>query len=144
MAVQGVIDDLPSRVVGLIAPWNGPAFDAAAKLVPSLAADCSSLLKPAQERPLSAPIFELGLAEAGVTDGQRRHLRAGGRRLDPGSVECPPARQAARRGYVSLSCHLMWDPAIPFGGYKQSGWGYENGQDGIEGYLETKAVLTQL
>jgi phenylacetaldehyde dehydrogenase len=57
------------------------------------------------------------------------------------------AHRLAKRldaGTVTLNCQLMWDPAIPFGGYKQSGWGYENGQDGIEGYLKTKAVLAQL
>jgi aldehyde dehydrogenase (NAD+) len=33
---------------------------------------------------------------------------------------------------------------MPFGGFKQSGWGYENGQDGIEGYLKNKTVWVQL
>ena len=57
------------------------------------------------------------------------------------------AHRLAKRldaGTVSLNCQMMWDPAMPFGGYKQSGWGYENGQDGIEGYLKTKTVRAQL
>jgi aldehyde dehydrogenase (NAD+) len=33
---------------------------------------------------------------------------------------------------------------MPFGGHKQSGWGYENGQEGLEGYLKTKTVLAQI
>ena len=57
------------------------------------------------------------------------------------------AHRLAKRidaGTVTLNCQMMWDPAMPFGGFKQSGWGYENGQDGIEGYLKTKTVLAQL
>jgi acyl-CoA reductase-like NAD-dependent aldehyde dehydrogenase len=39
---------------------------------------------------------------------------------------------------------MMWDPAMPFGGFKQSGWGHENGQEGIEGYLKNETVWAQL
>jgi phenylacetaldehyde dehydrogenase len=337
----------PVGVVGLIVPWNGPAFNAAAKLAPSLAAGCSSVLKPAEETPLSALVFEQVLAEAGVPEGvtnlvngyghtagqalvdhpdvdkiaftgsteigkrivqaaagnlkrvmlelggkspviiyddaeldkaipaasngifihsgqacvagsrvfvqrgvyeqvtegiaaRARKIRLGGpdeervhsgpiiserqmnrvmgyidegkkdgadvviggHRLDRTGYFVHPtvltsvspemrlyreeifgpvvvitpfddddevvamandttyglsaaawtrdishAHRLAKRidaGTVTLNCQLMWDPAIPFGGYKQSGWGYENGQDGIEGYLKTKAVLAQL
>jgi aldehyde dehydrogenase (NAD+) len=59
----------PVGVVGLIIPWNGPAFNAAAKLAPALAAGCSSVLKPAEETPLSALVFEQVLEQAGVPDG---------------------------------------------------------------------------
>jgi aldehyde dehydrogenase (NAD+) len=35
----------------------------------------------------------------------------------------------------------MWNaPDVPFGGYRQSGLGRENGQEGFEEYLETKAM----
>jgi phenylacetaldehyde dehydrogenase len=36
------------------------------------------------------------------------------------------------------------DNALPFGGYKQSGWGRENGREGVEVYTELKSVLVGL
>ena len=47
----------PYSVVGLIFPWNGPIFNVCAKLAPSLAAGCSSIVKPAEETPLSAMVL---------------------------------------------------------------------------------------
>ena len=51
-------------------------------------------------------------------------------------------RMAAKidSGQVSINCHAAVDPAIPFGGNKQSGWGREFGQEGLEPYLKTKAT----
>ena len=34
--------------------------------------------------------------------------------------------------------------SLPFGGYKQSGWGREMGHEVLEAYTEVKAVTTQL
>ncbi len=35
-------------------------------------------------------------------------------------------------------------PGLPFGGYKQSGWGRENGRLGVEAYTEIKSVAIRL
>lgn len=43
-------------------------------------------------------------------------------------------------GQVSVNMHGAIDPAMPFGGNKQSGWGREFGQEGLEPYLKTKGV----
>ncbi len=59
----------PYGVVGLIFPWNGPIFNACAKIAPALAAGCSSLVKPAEETPLSALLLDRLIHEAGVPDG---------------------------------------------------------------------------
>ena len=56
-------------MVGLIFPWNGPIFNFCCKLAPSLAAGCSSVVKPAEETPLTALILDRILAEAGVPEG---------------------------------------------------------------------------
>ncbi len=49
-----------------------------------------------------------------------------------------------RSGHVSINCHGGVGTNIPFGGYGQSGWGREFGKEGLDGYLETKAVTTSL
>jgi phenylacetaldehyde dehydrogenase len=43
-------------------------------------------------------------------------------------------------GTVWVNCHNIVDPAMPFGGYKQSGVGREMGQEVIEAYTELKSV----
>ncbi|MCE7873024.1 aldehyde dehydrogenase family protein [bacterium CPR1] len=53
------------------------------------------------------------------------------------------ARQL-RAGNVWVNCYNIFDAALPFGGYKQSGWGREMGHNALELYLETKAVTLQL
>jgi hypothetical protein len=43
-----------------------------------------------------------------------------------------------------FNCYNVFDAALPFGGYKQSGWGREMGHEVLEAYTEVKAVTTQL
>lgn len=43
-------------------------------------------------------------------------------------------------GTVWINSHLMFDPSLPIGGYKQSGWGRDSGQDAVNNYLEVKSV----
>jgi phenylacetaldehyde dehydrogenase len=45
-----------------------------------------------------------------------------------------------RAGVVWVNNHNQTDAALPFGGYKQSGWGREMGFSGIEAYTELKSV----
>ena len=49
-----------------------------------------------------------------------------------------------KAGTVWGNCHAVIDTALPFGGYKESGLGREQGRQGIEAYLETKTVILQL
>jgi phenylacetaldehyde dehydrogenase len=70
-----------------------------------------------------------GLAGAVYTENVRRAHRMA-RRLEAGTI--------------TLNCQLVFDHQMPFGGYKQSGWGREYGRDGIEMYLQTKSIYSQL
>jgi acyl-CoA reductase-like NAD-dependent aldehyde dehydrogenase len=47
-------------------------------------------------------------------------------------------------GSVYVNCWGTVDAGAPFGGYKASGLGREHGRDGLEAYLETKTVWTNL
>jgi succinate-semialdehyde dehydrogenase/glutarate-semialdehyde dehydrogenase len=47
-------------------------------------------------------------------------------------------------GMVGLNQGIVSNPAAPFGGIKQSGFGREGGYEGIEEYLETKYVAVNL
>jgi len=54
------------------------------------------------------------------------------------------AAEIMRAGTVWINCHNIYDAALPFGGYKQSGWGREMGHEALELYTETKAVCIAL
>lgn len=45
-----------------------------------------------------------------------------------------------RSGSVWINCHPMYDASLPIGGFKQSGWGRDSGQQAIENYVEHKTV----
>ena len=49
-----------------------------------------------------------------------------------------------RAGTVWVNCHNVFDAALPFGGYKQSGWGREMGAEVLNNYTEVKAVTIAL
>ena len=49
-----------------------------------------------------------------------------------------------RAGSVRINTAGTVDPAMPLGGYKQSGWGRENGREGVEIYTEVKSVTVGL
>ena len=49
-----------------------------------------------------------------------------------------------RTGTVWANCYQVMDPAIPFGGYKMSGFGRESGIEHVREYVQTKAVVLKL
>ena len=49
-----------------------------------------------------------------------------------------------RAGTVWINCYNVFDAALPFGGYKQSGWGREMGHEVLEMYTEVKTVCAAL
>lgn len=57
------------------------------------------------------------------------------------------AQLLARRikaGTVWINCYNVFDASLPFGGYGESGWGREMGEEAIDLYTQTKAVTVRL
>ncbi len=51
---------------------------------------------------------------------------------------------ALQAGTVWINCHGLVDESMPFGGFKQSGWGTEGGRYGVEEYIQKKSVVATL
>jgi len=49
-----------------------------------------------------------------------------------------------KAGSVWVNCYNLTDPAIPFGGYKESGFGREMGSYALDNYTEVKSVWIDL
>ena len=49
-----------------------------------------------------------------------------------------------KAGTVWINCYNIFDAALPFGGYKESGWGREMGGDILEAYTQVKSVCVQM
>lgn len=52
--------------------------------------------------------------------------------------------RAIKAGTVWVNTYNYLDPTVPFGGYKMSGIGRENGIQGLHEYMQTKSVITKL
>jgi aldehyde dehydrogenase (NAD+) len=48
--------------------------------------------------------------------------------------------EAIHAGTVWVNCYSIYDPGVPFGGYKMSGYGKEGGTQQVDEYLNTKTV----
>lgn len=49
-----------------------------------------------------------------------------------------------KAGTVWVNCYNIFDAALPFGGYKQSGWGREMGAAVLQHYTDSKAVTVRI
>jgi phenylacetaldehyde dehydrogenase len=49
-----------------------------------------------------------------------------------------------RAGTVWINCHNVFDATMPFGGFKQSGWGRELGGEAVHSFLESKSVCINI
>jgi aldehyde dehydrogenase (NAD+) len=52
--------------------------------------------------------------------------------------------RAIKAGTVWVNAYNLYDPALPFGGFKESGFGRDQGRDALEKYTQTKSVWVNL
>jgi len=52
--------------------------------------------------------------------------------------------RAIKAGTVWINTYNLYDPALPFGGFKESGFGRDQGKDALEKYTQTKSVWVNL
>ncbi len=52
--------------------------------------------------------------------------------------------RAVKAGTVWVNTYNLYDPALPFGGFKESGFGRDQGKDALEKYTQTKSVWVNL
>lgn len=91
---------------------------------------------------LSVASFDKFDEIATIGNGSQYGLGAGIYTTDIGKAH--RAVKLLKAGNVWVNCYGFTDKSLPFGGYKQSGWGREGGVEGIEAFLEKKAVYIKL
>ena len=112
---------------------------------PTIFSDVHPQMRIAQEEifgPVLAVIPYDSVDEAvEIANGTVYGLGAHVQSQDLGAARAVAAR--IRSGQVHIN-NPAWDPHAPFGGYKRSGNGREYGVEGLQEYLETKAILGYL
>jgi len=88
------------------------------------------------------PFKELDDELIAAANGTDFGLAAGVWTRDIGKAHSVAAKLKA--GTVWINTYNSFDAALPFGGYKQSGWGREMGHDALDLYTQKKAVCAML
>ena len=114
---------------------------------PTVLVDTNENMKVVQEEIFGPVVTAMPFSdpEEILPQRQQQRLRTRRRRLDTGHQQSSPHRRKACAPEPSGSIATTSStPPMPFGGYKQSGWGREMGHDALSLYTQTKAVCTRL
>jgi acyl-CoA reductase-like NAD-dependent aldehyde dehydrogenase len=92
----------PVGVAALVTPWNYPILMASQKIAPALAAGCTTILKPAEQTPLTAIELARILDEAGTPPGVFNLLTGFGPEAGAPLVEHPAVDKVSFTGSVEV------------------------------------------
>src|ERR1019366_9411648 len=94
-------------VAGQIIPWNYPLLMAAWKLAPALCAGCTTVLKPAEQTPLTILALASSFADAGLPPGVVNIVTGRGETAGAAIVEHPDVDKIAFTGSVEVGKIIM-------------------------------------
>ena len=139
--VEDLVSDAVSKgatvAVGGVAP-EGPGHFYPATVLADLAAD-SRILKEEVFGPV-APVIGFDTEEEAIAAANATEYGLAAYIYTQGLDRALRVAEAIDAGMVGVNRGVISDPAAPFGGVKESGFGREGGSEGIEEYLETKYI----
>ncbi|MEI6791221.1 MAG: aldehyde dehydrogenase family protein, partial [Myxococcaceae bacterium] len=126
---------------------GGKALDRSGYFVkPTVLTETGSHMKVIQEEIFGPVVAVIPFKETGAVIKEANNseygLAAGIWTRDLGKAHAVSAQ--LRAGTTWINCYNIFDAALPFGGYKQSGWGREMGKQAMDLYTETKSVCLPL
>ena len=97
----------PVGVAGLIIPWNYPLLMAAWKLAPALAAGCTSVLKPAEQTPLTVLELAKHFEACGLPNGVVNIITGFGETAGAPLVQHPDVNKVAFTGSAAVGKQIV-------------------------------------
>jgi len=97
----------PIGVAGQIVPWNYPLLMASWKLAPAICAGCTTILKPAEQTPLSVLALASSFADAGLPPGVVNIVTGAGETSGAAIVEHADVDKIAFTGSVDVGKIIM-------------------------------------
>ena len=139
--VEDLVSDAVSKgatvAVGGVAP-EGPGHFYPATVLADLPVD-SRILKEEVFGPV-APVIGFDTEEEAIAAANATEYGLAAYIYTQGLDRALRVAEAIDAGMVGVNRGVISDPAAPFGGVKESGFGREGGSEGIEEYLETKYI----
>jgi succinate-semialdehyde dehydrogenase/glutarate-semialdehyde dehydrogenase len=139
--VEDLVSDAVSKgatvAVGGVAP-DGPGHFYPATVLAGVPAD-ARILKEEVFGPV-APVIGFDTEEEGIAAANDTEYGLAAYIYTRGLDRALRVAEAIEAGMVGVNRGVISDPAAPFGGVKQSGFGREGGSEGIEEYLDTKYI----
>ncbi|HTU13104.1 MAG TPA: aldehyde dehydrogenase [Allosphingosinicella sp.] len=141
--IEGLIASGREEGARLVRGGDRPAFAKGWFVAPTLFADVDNAMAVAREEifgPVGVVIPYDGGDEAAVAIANDTPYGLAGAVFSADPARAYEAAKRVRAGTMGVNTFAI-DPGLPFGGYKASGIGRENGVEGLRAFTETKVVL---